>query len=51
MEAIKKSFGFILLATAWWILAPSVTCLVGLMLLINAVGEGLQDAFDLKRNR
>jgi len=22
MEAIKKSFGFILLATAWWILAP-----------------------------
>lgn len=36
---------------AWWILAPSVTCLVGLMLLINAVGEGLQDAFDLKRNR
>jgi hypothetical protein len=24
---------------------------VGLMLLINAVGEGLQDAFDLKRNR
>lgn len=25
MEAIKKSFGFILLATAWWILAPVLT--------------------------
>lgn len=36
---------------AWWILVPTVTCLIGLMVLINAVGEGLQDAFDLKRNR
>jgi microcin C transport system permease protein len=36
---------------AWWILVPTVGCLVGLMVLINAVGEGLQDAFDLKRNR
>ncbi|MGA0133429.1 MAG: ABC transporter permease subunit [Opitutales bacterium] len=36
---------------AWWILVPTVACLVGLMVLINAVGEGLQDAFDLKRNR
>ena len=36
---------------AWWILMPTVACLVGLMVLINAVGEGLQDAFDLRRNR
>ena len=36
---------------AWWLLLPSVGCIVGAMILINYVGEGLQDAFDLKRSR
>jgi microcin C transport system permease protein len=36
---------------AWWLLFPSVGCIVGSMILINYVGEGLQDAFDLKRSR
>jgi microcin C transport system permease protein len=34
---------------AWWILVPSLTCLVGLMLIMNSIGDALQDAFDLKR--
>lgn len=34
---------------AWWILGPSLVCLVGTMIMINSVGEALQDAFDLKR--
>jgi len=34
---------------AWWILVPSLTCLVGLMIMMNSMGDALQDAFDLKR--
>ena len=34
---------------AWWILGPSLGCLVGTMVMMNFVGEALQDAFDLKR--
>ena len=34
---------------AWWILAPSLGCLVGLMVMINSIGEALQEAFDIKR--
>jgi microcin C transport system permease protein len=34
---------------AWWILAPSLGCLVALMVMINSIGEGLQEAFDIKR--
>ena len=34
---------------AWWILVPSLGCLVGLMLIINSIGDALQDAFDIKR--
>jgi microcin C transport system permease protein len=34
---------------AWWILVPALSCLVGLMVMINAIGEGLQEAFDIKR--
>lgn len=36
---------------AWWILGPSLFCLVGTMIMINSVGEALQDAFDLRRNQ
>jgi microcin C transport system permease protein len=36
---------------AWWILGSTLCCLVGSMLLINAVGEALQDAFDLRRSQ
>jgi microcin C transport system permease protein len=35
--------------TAWWILGPTLSCLVGTMVMINAIGEALQDAFDLRR--
>jgi len=35
--------------TAWWILGPTLLCLVGTMVMINAIGEALQDAFDLRR--
>ena len=34
---------------AWWILAPALGCLVGLMVMINSIGEALQEAFDIKR--
>jgi microcin C transport system permease protein len=34
---------------AWWILTPALACLVGLMVMINSIGEGLQEAFDIKR--
>lgn len=34
---------------AWWILIPSLSCLIGLMVMINSIGEALQEAFDLKR--
>ncbi len=37
--------------TAWWILGPTLTCLVGTMVMINAIGEALQDAFDLRRDQ
>ena len=35
--------------TAWWILGPTLACLVATMVMINSVGEALQDAFDLRR--
>jgi microcin C transport system permease protein len=34
---------------AWWILGPTLFCLVGTMVMINSIGEALQDAFDLRR--
>ena len=34
---------------AWWILGPSLFALVATMVMINSVGEALQDAFDLRR--
>ena len=34
---------------AWWILGPTLCCLVGTMVMINSIGEALQDAFDLRR--
>ncbi len=34
---------------SWWILTPALSCLVGLMVMINSIGEGLQEAFDIKR--
>ena len=34
---------------AWWILLPALSCLVGLMVMINSIGEALQEAFDIKR--
>ncbi len=36
---------------AWWILGPTLFCLVGTMVMINSVGEALQDAFDLRRSQ
>jgi len=36
---------------AWWILGPTLGCLVGTMIMINSVGEALQDAFDLRRQQ
>jgi len=36
---------------AWWILGPTLACLVGTMIMINAIGEALQDAFDLRRSQ
>jgi microcin C transport system permease protein len=36
---------------AWWILGPTIFCLVGTMVMINSVGEALQDAFDLRRSQ
>ena len=36
---------------AWWILGPTLFCLVGTMVMINSVGEALQDAFDLRRTQ
>jgi len=36
---------------AWWILGPTIFCLVGTMVMINSVGEALQDAFDLRRTQ
>ena len=35
--------------TAWWILGPTLLCLVGTMVMINSIGEALQEAFDLRR--
>ena len=35
--------------TAWWILGPTLFCLVGTMVMINSIGEALQEAFDLRR--
>jgi microcin C transport system permease protein len=37
--------------TAWWMLGPTLGCLVGTMVMINAIGEALQDAFDLRRSQ
>ena len=34
---------------AWWILIPTLLCMVVTLLMINAIGEALQDAFDLRR--
>lgn len=34
---------------AWWILGPTLGCLVATMVMINSIGEALQDAFDLRR--
>ncbi len=36
---------------AWWILGPTLACLVGTMIMINSIGEALQDAFDLRRTQ
>ena len=36
---------------AWWILGPTLGCLVGTMVMINSIGEALQDAFDLRRQQ
>lgn len=36
---------------AWWILGPTLGCLVGTMIMINSMGEALQDAFDLRRQQ
>jgi microcin C transport system permease protein len=36
---------------AWWILGPTLFCLVGTMVMINSIGEALQDAFDLRRSQ
>jgi microcin C transport system permease protein len=36
---------------AWWILGPTLGCLVGTMVMINFIGEALQDAFDLRRQQ
>ncbi|GBL28000.1 hypothetical protein EMGBS8_19480 [Verrucomicrobiota bacterium] len=33
---------------AWWILTPALACLVGLMVMINSIGEGLKK-LDIKR--
>ena len=37
--------------TAWWILGPTLGCLVGTVVMINSIGEALQDAFDLRREQ
>ena len=37
--------------TAWWILGPTLFCLVGTMVMINSIGEALQEAFDLRRTQ
>jgi microcin C transport system permease protein len=34
---------------SWWILGPTLFCLVATLLTINSIGEALQDAFDLRR--
>lgn len=34
---------------AWWILTPTLFCMVVTLLMINSIGEALQDAFDLRR--
>lgn len=36
---------------AWWILGPTLCCLVATMVMINSIGEALQDAFDLRRSQ
>jgi microcin C transport system permease protein len=36
---------------AWWILGPTLFCLVGTMVMINSIGEALQDAFDVRRTQ
>ncbi len=36
---------------AWWILGPTLGCLVGTMVMINSLGEALQDAFDVRRSQ
>jgi len=30
---------------AWWIITPTVTCMVSLLIMVNFVGEGLREAF------
>ncbi|MEK0439044.1 MAG: hypothetical protein RLZZ233_2015 [Verrucomicrobiota bacterium] len=36
---------------SWWILGPTLFCLVATLLTINSIGEALQDAFDLRRQQ
>jgi microcin C transport system permease protein len=36
--------------TAWWIGMPTVGCMVGLLVLVNFVGEAIREAFDARKN-
>jgi ABC-type microcin C transport system permease subunit YejE len=35
--------------TAWWIGMPTVACMVGLLVLVNFVGEAVREAFDARK--
>lgn len=35
--------------TAWWIAMPTVTCMVGTLVLVNFVGEAVREAFDARK--
>ena len=35
--------------TAWWIGLPTVACMVGILVLVNFVGEAIREAFDARK--